>query len=359
VLKQVGNPRSSESPLPPSPVPPKLRVHRMKYRLLAFSLCALCFASTSFAQRSPFSASARGQLLSVTGSVQTIDGHAVRDARIELHDLLTGALVTAGYSLPNGTFTFYNVPAGHYEIRGVTGLQESRERLDLDGVDQQVTLKVGDASPSSDAAGATVSVAEMRVPEKARKEFEKAQEAFSKQKIDDARARCEKSLAIAPTYSRALTLSALFDLSDNKLEDAARKAEEAVKSDYGYSMGYIVLASAYNALKRYDDSIRALDRAIPLAPNSWQAHFEMSKAQLGKGDFQKALAAIDRAAQASAGDYGPIHLVRAHALLGLKAYREAMVELEKYMSGDPKGADVADVRKTLDQVKAFVATSKK
>jgi regulator of sirC expression with transglutaminase-like and TPR domain len=85
----------------------------------------------------------------------------------------------------------------------------------------------------------------------------------------------------------------------------------------------------------------------------------MAKAQLGKGDYQKALAAIDRAGQTGPAEYAPIHLVRAHALLGLKAYQQAMVELETYVSGDPKGADVANVRKTLDQVKAFVATSKK
>jgi len=330
----------------------------MKYRLLAFSILALCLASTSFAQRSIFSGGARSQTLSVTGSVQTIDGRAVRDARVEMHDLLTGVLISGVYSLPNGTFTFYNIPAGHYEIRSVRGLQEARERVDLDGVDQQVTLKIADAPDDTAEKGATVSVIEMRIPEKARKEFEKAQEAFSKQKIDEARAKCAKALEIAPTYSRALTLSALFDLSDNKLEDAAHKAEEAVKADYGYSMGYIVLASVYNALKRYDDSIRTLDRAIPLAPNSWQAHFELSKAQLGKGDFKQALAAIDRAAQTGP-DYAPLHLVRAHALLGLKAYQQAMLELEKYVSVDPKGADIADVRKTLDQVKAFVATSKK
>jgi tetratricopeptide (TPR) repeat protein len=332
----------------------------MKYRLLAFSILAICLASTSFAQRSSLFSGARGQSLSITGSIQTIDGHAVRDARVEIHDLMTGSLISAGYSLPNGTFTFYNIPAGHYEIRSVNGLQEARERVDLDSVDQQVTLKIADAAGSPTGGnGATVSVAEMRVPDKARKEFEKAQEAFGKRKIDDARARCAKALSLAPTYSRALTLSALFDLSDNKLEDAAQKAEQAVKSDYGYSMGYIVLASVYNSLKRYDDSIRTLDRAIPLAPNSWQAHFELSKAQLGKGDFQKALAAIDRAIQSGPAEYAPVHLVRAHALLGLKAYDQAMLELEKYVSVDPKGADVADVRKTLDDVKAFVATSKK
>ncbi len=85
----------------------------------------------------------------------------------------------------------------------------------------------------------------------------------------------------------------------------------------------------------------------------------MSKSRLGKGEYQLALASADKAQQMCPQEYAPLHLLRAHALLGLKAYPQAMTELEKYLGADPNGADTADVRKTLDQVKAFVATSKK
>ena len=293
----------------------------------------------------------------MSGSIATLDGTPVRDARIEVRDLLNGTLITAGYSLPNGTFSFFNLPTGQYEVRAVVGLQEVRERVDLQNVEQQVSLHLAQGGPQ--ASGGTISVAEMRIPDKARKEFEKADEAFNKHKLDDARAHCEKSLALSPNYSRALTLSALLDLSENKLEDAAQKAEQALKSDYGYGLGYIVLGSIYNAMQRYDDSLRTLERAMPLVPTSWQAHFEMAKSLLGKGDYQRSLASSDRALQMVPMEYAPIHLIRAHALLGLRSYSEAMIELEKYLGDEPHGADTANVRKTLDQVKAFVATSKK
>ena len=328
----------------------------MKYRVLALSIVAILIVSTAAAQHTN-SGLHHGTALSLSGTVVTLDGSPVRDARVEVHDLLNGTLVASGYSLPNGTFTFAELPTGRYELRTMSGLMEARERVDLDSMDQQVTLHVSERPNAG--GGATVSVAEMRVPDKARKEYEKAQEAFGKHKIDDARAHCAKSLAIAPTYSRALVLSALLDMSDNKLEDAMHKAEQAVKSDYGYGLGYVVLASIYNSLERYDDSIRTLERGIPLIPNSWQAHFEMSKSLLGKGDYQHALASADRALQMAPQEYAPIHLVRAHALLGLKSYRDAMAELEKYLGDDPNGVNTANVRKTLDEVKAFVATSKK
>ena len=328
----------------------------MTYRVLALSLAAILIVTAAAAQHSNASLQ-RGTALSLSGTVLMLDGTPVRDARVEVHDLMNGSVIASGYSLPNGTFTFSDLPTGRYELRTVSGLMEARERIDLDTMDQQVTLHLSERSNISGAA--TVSVAEMRVPDKARKEFEKADEAFNKQKIDDARSHCAKALAIMPTYSRALTLSALLDLSDNKLEDAMQKAEQAVKSDYGYGLGYVVLASVYNSLQRYDDSIRTLERGIPLVPNSWQAYFEMSKSLLGKGDYQRALASADKALQLVPQEYAPIHLLRAHALLGLKSYQSAMAELEKYLGDNPNGSDTANVRKTLADVKAFVATAKK
>ena len=328
----------------------------MKYRVVLVFLLAI--STTVFAQHGSFSPMRSSSNLALSGQVLTPDGHGVRDARVEVHDVMTGGTITAGYSLPNGSFSFNNVPPGQYEVLVMSGLQEAHERVILERMDQQVTLRIAEPV-NRPGSGATISVAEMRVSDKARKEFDKAKEAFDKQKLDEARAHCAKSLAVAPTYSRALTLNALLDLSDNKLEDAVVKAEQAIKSDYGYGMGYVVLGAIYNGMQRYEDAVRTLDRGIPLVPNSWQAHFEMAKALLGKGDFQRALVSADHAIQIAPASYAPVHLVRAHVLLGLKSYQDAMVELEKYIGADPNGSDTADARKTLDQVKTFVATSKK
>lgn len=326
----------------------------MKSRVPAVCLVLLMFLVNAFAQSPTLHNSS---MLTLSGSVLTADGHAVRDARVEVHDLLNGSEITSAYTLPSGSFTINNLPTGHYELRVTSGLQEARERVDLDHINQQVTLRIAQATETGGAA--TISVVEMKVPSKAKKEYEKAEEAFAKRKLDEARSHCDKALAVAPTYSRALTLSALLNLSDNKLEDAEKQAEQSLKSDYGYAMGYVVLGAIYNTMHRYDDAVRILERGIPLAPSAWQANFELSKALLGKGDYQRALASVDRALQTAPAVYAPVHLVRAHVLLALKSYQEAMAELEKYIGDSPNPTDSADARKTLDEVKAFVATSKK
>ena len=56
-------------------------------------------------------------------------------------------------------------------------------------------------------------------------------------------------------------------------------------------------------------------------------------------------------------NYPLIHLVKAHALLGLKNYAEAMAELQWYIERAPQGdRNSAQARQMLDKVRAFAAT---
>ena len=55
----------------------------------------------------------------------------------------------------------------------------------------------------------------------------------------------------------------------------------------------------------------------------------------------------------------PIHLIKAHALLGLKNYDLAVAELEQFLGNRPDGVDSAKARETLNQVRAFMAASGK
>lgn len=336
----------------------------MKYRVVFVTIIVLLLVSASVAQIDAMSTAPPSQRAgqfgqSVSGTVVNADGKPVKDARVEVHSLSTGEIITAGYSLPSGNFSFNNVPPGQYEVRAVAGLQDATQRIDVDSFGiNDIMLRVAAASGTG-SGSATVSATELRVPEKARKEYEKAEEAFKKQKENEAREHCDKALKADPTYSRALSLSALLDVMGNKLDSARAKAEESVKSDPGYGMGYVVLGAIYNTLQRYDDAARTLNAALPLVPNAWQAHFELSRALLGKGEYHEALRESDRTLQGAPENYAPAHLLRAHVLLGLKAYTEAVAELEKCIGADPNGVNSEEARRTLGQVKSFMAVASK
>jgi Flp pilus assembly protein TadD len=336
----------------------------MNYRVPLLSLLLLVAVIAVAQQPMPFPAAGpRGMadpftMSTLNGSVNTAANQPVRDARVELRQVLTQAVVASGYTLPNGSFELTNVPPGAYEVVAAVGINEARERIEIDQPMTTVNLRLPGPAADAAAGGATVSVAQLKIPHQARKQYDKAEQAFHKQKFDQARERLQKALQEFPNYAQALTLRAILRLQDNQLDQARADLEHAIKADYGYPMAYIVLGATYNLMSRYDDSVRTLEHGIVLSPASWQAYFELSKALLGKGQFEAALRQVNKASALAPANFGAIHLVKAHALLGIKAYDQAVMELEQYLGTNPSSADSDAARQTLGQVRAFLATNK-
>jgi predicted Zn-dependent protease len=293
---------------------------------------------------------------SVSGRVVTLDGHPAENARVELRDNLTGISLQSAYTNPAGQFEISNVSAGSYVVVATSGLDEARESVQITrmGAHSEVILRLPRSAGNSAGDASTVSVQQMKVPGKAHSAFKRAQEALAKAHLDVAWKEVGKALSLYPMYAEALVLRGVLKLDQNDVAGARADMEEAVKDDPGYAMGYIALGATYNAQAQYDDALRTLDRGVALSPTSWQAYFEMGKAYLAKGNYQAGLRQLDKAQQFAPDTYAPVHLLKAHALLGLKAYNEAIAELEAYLTRNPKGQDSDQARETLQQVRAFI-----
>lgn len=291
------------------------------------------------------------------GSVRSADNKPAADVRIEVVNVATGQTVGDTYTRQNGTFDISNIPNGAYEVRAVMGLDEVRERVDTRGGGATVNLRFQRSEATGAGGRHTVSVAQLKVPGKARDAFKKAQSAMGKQKLDDASRFVEEALAAYPEYSDALTLRGVLKLDAGRPEDACEDLDHAIKIDSGNSMAYIAMGAAYNLLSKYDDALRSIDRGVSLAPTAWQGYFEMGKAFLGKGTYDAALRQLNKAEELGPKDYALIHLVKAHALLGMKNYSEAMAELQWYIERAPADQQSAQAKQTLEKVRSFAAVT--
>jgi tetratricopeptide (TPR) repeat protein len=297
---------------------------------------------------------------SVNGTLRTVQGAAIPNARIELLETATGQLKDSTYTNPSGSFTLMRIPDGSYEIVATSGLSEVRERIQSRGDLSLINLVLRGGEVAASRAGnrATVSVAQMQVPEKARKLLEKAQSCLDKRKLQEADTYVSQALEVYPDFAEALTMRGLMLLDGQRLDDAAASLEKSTRADRSYAMGYIVLGAVYNMQSKFDDAIRVLDRGLTLMPQSWQGTFELGKAELGKGHYEAAIRKLNKASDLATQPYAPLHLAKAHALLGMKNFSEATSELEAYLEQDPKSPNAPAVRESLDQVRAFVASSK-
>jgi tetratricopeptide (TPR) repeat protein len=330
--------------------------------VVKFTFClslAILFSIASQAQTGQRDVSGWHLSGSINGNLRTPQGRPIANARIELLDGGNGQVEDSTYTNPNGSFTLTRIPDGVYEVVAVSGLNEARERLQVRGELAILNLVIRGSETAASRAGnrATVSVAQMKVPEKARNLLAKAQAALNKRKLEEADHYVTAALQVYPDFAEALTLRGLMDLDAKHLDDAATNLEKSIQADSNYAMGYIVLGAVYNMQSKWDDAIRVLDRGLTLMPQSWQAMFELGKSELARGEYETAMRRLNKAGDMAPQEYPPLHLAKAHALLGMKNFSEASSELEAYLEQDPKSPNAAAVRESLDQVKAFVASS--
>lgn len=293
---------------------------------------------------------------SIVGLITAMDGTPLHDIRIEVHSVTNGTVTETSYSNAVGNFEVYNLRPGAYEVIAQDGVNEAREEFTFDGTaNNNIILRMRKSGSVAPRKG-TVSVVELRTPEKARNLAERARNAISKNRLQDAEKFVASALAIAPDYPNALTLRAVLKLNSNQAAAALEDLDHAIKTDPTYAPAYLALGSAFNQMGRFDEALRSLDRDSMYDPQSWQCAFEMSKSWLGKQDYQHALNELNRAQSLSGNRLTmPIHLLRGYALMGQKMFAQAATEFQAFLSSDPNGPMASSVRATLARIQTEIA----
>ncbi|MFL6311568.1 MAG: tetratricopeptide repeat protein [Terriglobales bacterium] len=294
----------------------------------------------------------------ISGNVQDTENNGLKDVRVELTDA-NGTVVSSGYTGTSGHFEFTHLSPGTYTLVATQGLQQASERVDASSFSNSVNVRLqGQGKPTDGVEGDSISIAQYRVPAKAREAYRKAHEAVEKGKMDDAHKHLAKALELCPNYAEALTLRGVLALNQQDSQAAIADVDKAIQADGNYGIAYLVMGSALNMQGKFDEAIRSLQRGQSLAPNYWQGYFEMGKSYIGKANYPDALRQLERAQSLAPGDYPLISLLRAHALLAMKQFPEAMAALEAYLQKDPQGPNSEKARKMLEQAQAYMASKK-
>jgi tetratricopeptide (TPR) repeat protein len=295
----------------------------------------------------------------IMGTVRTLDNNPVSNARVEINSIAAGERMVTAYTSQDGSFMVAGLSTGDYEVRAESGVLETTARVQVGDGQTWLTMRVpNSAAHDHGGSGSTVSVQQLRVPEKAASFLAKAHQAMDKRKLDDAANYVSKALASYPEYAQALTLRAVLEMQQEKYDQAAADANHAIQDDPNYGTSYLVMGAILNCQKKFEDALRSLSRAEALLPNAWQGYFESSKALLQLGKFQEALQQTNKGLALSDPSAHPeLHLVKGYAYIGLSTYGAAVIELEQYLSKFPSGADAAHVRSDLEKIRPLAAAA--
>lgn len=292
---------------------------------------------------------------SLQGQVLNGDGSPAVGATVRLTGLSGSQVATTD---SQGAFHFSDLHGGTYDLEAESGTLSVQRTVIANFEAPQVTLHFD--APRTAEKGTprnSVSVQQLKVPDKARKEYEKAVEEAAKQNTEKALSRLSRALAHYSCYSDALTLKSVLDLGAGRTRPAADEAQQAVHCDGSNGKAYFVLGAALNAQQQYQDAIRALNEGIRFQPDVWQPYYELGKSLLGLHRTTEAVAQLKKAESMSHSSYPPVHAALGSALLEMGNYQDARAQLLLFLKAGPDRPEAERVKSLLAQIDTRLQSS--
>ena len=318
-----------------------------------------------------FAAAAHGQLESGSSDI----ARRVR-IRIEFEDHgacssstrveLTGSM---GFALAEGSVSgecvaeFFDVPAGRYRVtvRGADVANADEGEIEISSAitqDLQVWAKHKQPSDPVQAAGALsiISVADLKMPAGAAKEFEKAGHLVQKQDWQKASEHMRKGLAEYSTYAAGYNnLGAVYVRMGNVAQ--AREAfQKAVDLDDHLVAAFMNLARVSFMEKDYPGAESLLQKATGIAPaENADELILLAYAELIDKHWNDAIQTSQQGHAMKLKQHAFLHLVAAHALEQQAKIADCIQELRLYVGEEPTGPQTEKVKNAIATLQTQVA----
>jgi Tfp pilus assembly protein PilF len=272
---------------------------------------------------------------------------------------VSGATVTiSGNNFPtqvhsgvDGSFAAAIAP-GTYEISASYGMASvSAMHQVMDGM-ESLTLRLPPGVRAG-AGGASVSVATLALPRKARQAIEKAGEALARGNAAEVVQQADRALSLSPGSAQALTLRAIARMALHQQAAAEADLNTAIRADSNYALPYIILAASDNNAGRFDSALRLLSTAERLDPQRWQLHFEMARALSGKGDLRQAWSEVERGERLnSPPSFAALLLLKGQIARRLHLAPDALRAFQQFLKVAPHAPEAGHVRALVAQLRA-------
>jgi tetratricopeptide (TPR) repeat protein len=250
----------------------------------------------------------------------------------------------------DGSFEFKDLERGTYTLLMHLGTDEFSQTVFLVSSREEIEVQVPQRASTGPSRGPeqTVSASELRIPDKAKRELEIAEQLLQQGKLSKADQHLVEALQIAPRFARAMTMRAVVMLANRDLNSALQTVDAAISLDPTLAMTQFVRASVLNQMGYPREAELAAEQGLRLSP-SWQGHFELAKAMSTQRRFHEALAELNIAGSAAPKDTSEIFLVRAAVLLQLQDFAGAQTNLNEFTKLSPGDARARDLQTWLDQ----------
>lgn len=201
--------------------------------------------------------------------------------------------------------------------------------------------------------GNITSVAELKIPRRAKKEYRKGLHAFKAHHLSKAQRYFEQATQDFPCYSRAQTdLATVLIIRKKRLSEAKTRLRKSIKCDGTYLNAYEVLAQLLTAERKYASSAKVLQQGLSHSPNLWQFHYQMGLARYGMKDYAEAEKELKKVSSLNKKPPPILYVKLADVYVKESKFDNAYGEMKAYLQAKPNGPFAPRIRTVMKQMEA-------
>ena len=334
----------------------RVRVSKLSGLILLLLVFILASGNLDAQRRAPSapSGSTTTSSGSIRGTVLLPDGSFVNE-RIKIALQSIRGTRSSVFTDDRGQFQFIGLAAGNYQV--VVEADPARFEVTTANVEVypggpsviSIPLVEKNSVAKPKTGGPTVSAAELdtAVPEKARKEFERGNDASRNGKSDEAIAHFRKAIEIYPNYLMARNDLGVTLLSQGKLEESAHELSLAVALDPKAFNPKLNLGIVNVQQHEFREAIDILKKALALEGNSASAHLYLGIALSGVDELAEAERELTVAHNFGGQKFAIalFHLGQLHMNKG--EHPKARAAFEAYLQEAPNAPNAVQVRQLI------------
>jgi tetratricopeptide (TPR) repeat protein len=264
--------------------------------------------------------------------------------------------IATSYTNDAGMAEFNQVAIGAYHVtvtgEGFQSTESAVFEVDARQIQTEyVAVERGDrkVAPSN----GMVDAAELRIPEDARKQFQKAAQAMSREDWNQARDALGKAVERYPQYAAAYNnLGIVYSrLADSKRANEA--LQKAISADQHFAPAYVNLGELCIRQSDYKRAEATLTRAVALDPRDAKALMLLADAQLLNQEYDAAIETAKRAHTLPHDRLALTHYISAKAYEHENRRQDAIAQLQLFLQEEPQGTRADHMRDEIKQLQRY------
>ncbi len=240
-----------------------------------------------------------------------------------------------------GRFDVPGLPPGPYEVTAEeAGYDPVLTKVQVEGSVPNVVLRLQPTLQHSAARNnATVSVRELKIPGKAKNEYQRGLQDLNKNDLKGSLVHFTKAVSAFPEYYEAHYHAGVAELRMGHKEEALQAFQLAVELSEGrYARAEFGVAAILCESGKAGEAEPIVRRGLEIDDSLPEGHVLLGIALLGLHRPEEAERSA-REALLRSSDYGPAYLVLSEVHASRSEYQEQLADLETYLRLQPSGPE--------------------